>query len=551
MGVKSEYKEVKIGTKGLNYFDDPLTMPKEYSPELCNVIIVNNQIRKRYGYRALGTKGLPFSGVGMKIYNFVDNDGESKLLGFSSGSVYVFNESSGEWEDLDTGTGEPATYFWTLDETQVLTNRVSLAVVSDIALFDDSITALAISNGNDLPFGFDGTSLVALHVESGDDNAKGIADFTDCQELESLNDHMFVINFSASVDYRRGLYYSVAGEINNFTDIGSGFQVIADSVGQLVCAKKLENNLVLYSDYSISVCRYIGGDIIFIFPTYIQELGIWSPNAIHATAKFHYFIASDGRIYTYAGTNLLTPIGTLVESVFYDNMNVDKRFLTNLSYDFARKHLYFFAVKKGADYPNYYLALDTQRGAWLTGEFTHSCMSMCSWNNTQSDASYFDDADIENIPAIDANWFADKFSVQSGYPTTIFISDNGYVYEIVNNLMTDNGSNFPAYVSTGDISVVESTTENYGRVITLVLEASSGNYSTSVLQIQYSTDGGRTWIELDNLRVYSDMDKYHISMDALCRKIRFRVGFIKHNNDAEEDFVIASLGLWTVEGKEH
>ena len=136
---------------------------------------------------------------------------------------------------------------------------------------------------------------------------------------------MFFIKYNDGDNQVRAIAFADVGNVDTWSAGTSGSAVLTDTRGDLLRAKKLGPFMVLYSEKSITVCKYYGGDTIFAFPTLVYETGLLAANAIWDFVNVHYFLGTDQKVYGYYGGTDLLPVGKRIEDSLFVSLDVSKK----------------------------------------------------------------------------------------------------------------------------------------------------------------------------------------------------------------------------------
>lgn len=396
--------------------------------------------------------------------------------------------------------------------------RWSCDTVTDLNYFTgNGGSALVLTNQVDDLYYYEG--------DSGDVFATlvhGYTSFATCDVVAEFWNHLLLGNFTTSARASRSIACADIGDIDDWTTGTSNLFYLTDSIGQIRDIVKLGADAVIYSDYSVTICRYRGGDIVFVFPTLIYHTGIFSPKAAWGTETVHYFLGSDLRVHKYANGAHLFNIGRPIEASLFAEADVSKKAQMLSGYDAGRDRLYFAFPKASQDYSKnaYVLNRRYENEPWEYYEFADSMCSFALFENPAS-AWYCDDAAWTDIYCDEIDMYCDDSYGQAGYPMTVFLSDDGYVFKLDAYSGMDDASNIECEYQTQDLTIDKE--EHFGRWEKFGFTARSDIISGTV-SVFYSGDGSEAWTEFDESPV-TLTNAWHTSrlaMDATSRKMRFR-----------------------------
>jgi len=289
--------------------------------------------------------------------------------------------------EIDTETALVSGDYILVDDIRVsstfsgtYSNRFSHTTTHDTSVFtSNGGTALVISNDVDKCYYFEGSSgsrFVLLDLTD-------IACFAHAKEIKEFWNHLFVINFNNGSNNVRSLTYSDLGNITEFTQGTSGANVLTDSIGRLLRAKKLGSELILYSENSITTCAYLGSTVLFTFPTLVYETGLLAEKAIWDFVNVHYFLGTDQKIYGYAGGQQLISIGDAIEDSLFDELDISKKDRISFGLDAGRKKLHMFFPTSSEDYAkcSYTYNYKQSNKSWEYHEFAHAVRDFSLFSN--------------------------------------------------------------------------------------------------------------------------------------------------------------------------
>ena len=491
---------------GINLDDESIGFGGQFSPFLKNMIVEKTRLRKRLGYTQLGSGTI--TGVGTRLISYIDATGEPHLILITTTKAYQFNPSTLVWDDVSG----PA---WTGDAD----DRFSFTVATDTATFTNNggSALLVVNNIDDIQY-FEGdaadTFATLVH---------GFPSFASCVAIEEFWNHLFVIGFTDSAVRARGFAWSGLSDVTDWTGVTSNAGTLTDSIGALINSKKLGTDLVIYSDRSISLCKYVGGSSIYVIPTIIYETGLFAHGAICNLIKTHYFLGTNQRIYSLQPGGVLNPIGQRMEKAVFAAMAIDLKTRNVAGYDVDRDKVLFATPHSGSDYPKHVFVLNTTLVGqpWEYYEFAHDVRAIATLRRTGASA-YCDDAEWTDRYCDETPGFCDDSYGQQGFDMCCFLSSDGTVYKLDEASGYDDTSDIDCEVQTEDI--VLSDEENFARFVWFSFSAYSQFASITAL-IYYSTDKGENWTQLANspVTLQQEWTTHRLPLDVVGRRIRFRI----------------------------
>lgn len=402
-------------------------------------------------------------------------------------------------------------------------NRWSHTIATDTSEFsDNSGTALILSNNVDLPQQFEGGD------NTGTIEALDISDFiglTIIKEVIEFWNHFFGINYNSNI---RNVAYTDLGDIVDWTTGTSGANALTDTRGKLLRAKKLGSDMIIYSEGSITTCRYYGGNILFLFPTLVYETGLFAEKTLWDFVNVHYLLGTDKKIYGYYGGQQLLPIGQAIEDVLFGEINIANKQNTIVGLDTQQHKLYVSYPGSGDTYAkkSYVYNYKQIPPTWEYHEFAHSVRDMSILTNLSG--WYADGPELAGTYADTYTLYADASFTQSGHPTTIFLTDDGYIFKLNESGNKDYDKDISCIYETHDLTIDGG--EHRFRTVWVSFSLMS-TVVNSTYTIAYSINGGDsnpTWTTIEeNASISSGAanswmtHRHPFDIDA--RQIRFRI----------------------------
>lgn len=486
----AEEKTVKIplALKGLDQRSEPINL-EGTSPDMKNVYIDGDKIRKRLGYNRLGS-GAAMSGVGQQIIKWTDSRGTNHYIALTTTKAYKYNSGTDAWDDITPTAG---------DFTGSASDRWSFTTAHDGTKFSNNGgSALVISNGVDLPHYFEGQTGDEFQ-ELSEGNYPNTLNNTN-EVLEYWN-HLFYLNYNdtaTGVQNVKSFIYADLADVDDWVDGTSGGGVLTDSIGEILRALKIGNEVAIYSEQSITKCVYVGGDTLYAFPTVVFDTGLLANRAVCKASRRHYFIGDDNRVYEYQSSQPYS-ISLLVEDSLFDDIDLSKKGAIVLGHDKNNHRVYIFYPTSSDTYATSYYCVDYRNNSWEYGRLADTVRGCCQYDDCM-----------------------------------LFITHDGYVYKFDNSGGQDDTSNIDAYYHTPDITI--DAEENYFRLSMFTLNIKS-SLSDSTIEVDYSTDGGNSWTEMKSAySISTNWAHYRIPVDIVDRRCRFRI-----SQNSAKDFQIRSM----------
>ncbi len=491
---------------GVNFDDEPVGFNGFFSPYMKNMVVESTRVRKRQGYSSFGTGAR--AGIGMALINYTDAEGGIHLLLITTTKKYKYNASTGVWDDI-TGTAL----------TGDADDRISATIATDTTAFlNNSGSALVISNGVDDIQEYEGQAADTFAVL-----AHTFPSFGDCNVIVEFWNHFFILNYTDSSKRVRSLGWAGLADIDDWTSATSAVTTLTDSVGDIINARKLSHDLVIYSDRSISLCRYVGGVSTFVIPTVIYETGLLAFDGLCSLVKSHYFLGTNQQIYVLQNGSALRKIGQRVEEQLFAEFDMSAKARAVTGYSIDKRKVLFFIPQAGSDYAKNAYVVNTELPGqpWEYYQFAHGVRSIATLRRVSAGA-YCDDAEWSVRYCDEVTSYCDDTYGQADADMTCFLSDDGTVYKLDEASGYDDSSDINAEYHTEDFVVGDE--EPFGRFTWFSFTAYSQFASVSC-NVYYSTDDGSNWTELADSAVTLQQawTTHRLPLDVVSRRIRFKL----------------------------
>lgn len=496
---------------GLNLNDEPVGFKGSFSPYMKNMVVESTRVRKRQGYSRLGT-GAAMSGVGMALVSYTDAQATVHLIALTTTSAYQYNSATDTWDDVSmAGEGGP----WTGDQDNIF----GFDVVTDATEFAaNGGSALCVVNNTDDVKYFEGDAGDTFAVLDHD-----FTSFASCRDLVEFWNHLMFLGYTDTATRGRSFGFAAFANVDDFTSATSGISTLTDTVGVILKGAKLGNDLIIYSERSISRCQYVGGAVIFVTPVIVQGAGLLSETSICNTTKMHFFLGTDQKVYAMYPGGELTDVGKRVDSLLFSSILMSIKNRVACGYDVGKKKVLIAIPTAGDTYANklYVLNADLDGSPWEYYEFAHDVRAIATLKRTKS-SGYFDDTEwttkyFDELPG----YFDDVYGVE-GYDMCCFLTSTGYVYKIDEATGYDDTSEINCEYQTEDI--IFGDEEDFFRSLWFSFTAKSV-YASISCYVYYSTDVGDTWISLADspVTLQQAWTTHRLPLDVTARMIRFRL----------------------------
>lgn len=154
---------------------------------------------------------------------------------------------------------------------------------------------LYITNGADPIYRWDGTSTQVT--------PSAVTGFT-CKHLAVYSNMMLYMNLLQSGDtLSADLVNSNVGDPEDVTTGLSEQFKVHDEAGEIVGARRIGDNLAIYSKRNVVLAQFIGGDVVFVFRKVVANAGPLSPRLVVDFGDYHEFIHNDN-MYRFDGASV-------------------------------------------------------------------------------------------------------------------------------------------------------------------------------------------------------------------------------------------------------
>ena len=447
---------------------------------------------------------------------------------------------------IDTETALVATDFIIIDDIRASSsfsgsnsNRWSHSIATDPNEFtNNGGAAIIISNNVDKPYYFEGQDSDRFQLL----DVSTFTSFGHSKEIIEFWNHFFHINYNNGNTNVRSLVYTDLGNIDEYVTGTSGSNTLTDSIGKALRAKKLGSDMIIYSESSITTCRYLGGIILFIFPTLVYETGLFAEKGIWEFVNAHYFIGTDQKIYRYHGGQQLIPIGTAIEDSFFESMDTSKRDMIVVGLDPSAHKLYFFAPESSDTYANkaYVYNYKQTPPTWEFHEFNDTVRDFSIFSSKNN--WYADGPELAGTYADERADYADASHTQSGHPVAVILTHDGYILQLDEGSGLDNDANIECIYDTMDLTA--DLEEHNIRTAWISFNMMS-TIASATVDMYYSIDGGLNWININtNYSISGGLankwTQHRIPIDVTERKLRLR---LTQNSSKDLQIRAASINM--------
>jgi hypothetical protein len=285
----------KAFTSGLNTTSGALGLDDSESPDLQNIDFNKfGSIYKRSGYDHLNTTTLSAVGTGDGLwwYEYTASDATVRKL------ILVIDSKLYKMDDLDA----------TFDD---VTGTVTITAGNHCD-FENFLNNVYITNGENVPFKFNGTSSSLMTVPTG---------LTDAKFLRQYNNYLFLANCTVSATtHKSRIYWSTLKDASTWSLLDF-IEVSKDDGQEITGLKVLSDRLVVFKSRSIYNVFFTGdADIPFVLPgggKANSAVGCIAPWSIQEIENGLVFLSHDG-FYFYDGSNAMRISDRITKTVTQD-----------------------------------------------------------------------------------------------------------------------------------------------------------------------------------------------------------------------------------------
>ncbi len=531
--TEAEVRPLLAPVWGVNRRDEAVHLDPRYTPFMKNMIVEQTRVRKNLGYSRVGT-GAAMTGTGMELKRYIDARGIAHHIAITISNAYKYNATNDTWDEITPDAS---------DFTGNADDRFSSGVVTDVSTFgNNGGDAFLISNGKDKPAYYEGQASDKFQYMTNEP-----ASFVYVQELVEFWNQLFYINPNDGNDHARGISVADAGDTSKWNGADVSFDVtLTDVVGTLLRGVKLSYDLILYADESISVCRRVGTDVLFIIPTLMYELGIISKRAVYAFPEYHVIIGSDEKFHKYAGGIQAPIICDEIAKAFFEELDFTKKDKIVIGHDTGKHKLYFFFPSASDTYATNYYAwnYDTNPQTMEYGQLADSVRGFAMLSGGAAwacDSSIFAGVTCDSISLRCSDSYGQLNKLQA-----MFLSDDGYVFALDEAFGSHNGVDIECVIDTPDLTYEKGSEFKHGRFLGYSFDAMS-IFVGATCDVQYSTDGGVTFTDFADspVSLTTAWANYNLPCDVDARKCRFR-----NKQDSSKDLQIRNRVYKIAEGTE-
>lgn len=508
---------------GFNSLEPSSQLNPAYSPLLKNIQIVKGIPIKRLGLSELvdpdATAPDPvsdaFDYTVIGLVEFEDLTGTKTLLAFTPSSQFYLDTSSDPpiWTDISANdSGSPPVNLWTATDKADCSFQYAICTGLDGSTYSKWIV---VTNGSgDPPLYWDGNASTFVEYEPT------LTGFTSFQSIAMFFNRVILANVELSAQNPQMVFFSDIQSLEIFDGTTSGEIVVSGVKGPFVRMVPLGDRLVLYSEDSIAMMSYVGGDAVFSIELVSDETRLVDQKTIVNLGPYHLFLSQENVVF-FDGSRLVRTIGDKIFRKYRDELAVNRANEAFAFHDSAKQHVYFTVPTGETGHVTYlleYNLYNIEDCRWTRYEYFSQPTAMGSFSRVST--LTFDSYWAQTTPADQAQFPADQGSIKEGFPVRViaFEPTDPVVYLSDDTNSSDAGTAVESFIDTIDFTVPQEFLSVYGRWLEIQLEM-SGSEAT----VYYSTDGGTNYVEASTLTLTGSWTVYTVPIDVNAQQLRVRL----------------------------
>lgn len=481
---------------GLNVLEPSTQADPQSSPALNNMVVLKGIPQKRLGFWQLGGS---LSGNVIGVFEFESLSGARTLLAITTTKRYKLDTGSDPaiWTEI---TGSTA---WTGTVADFLDVAIVVGINSSLKKY------VVISNGKDKAQFWDGSGNFADYVAN-------LTGYVTHRTMKQFFNSIVTANLTLASSNPQLIAWSVLQQLLDFTGTGSGEIIAPGITGSFVRAEILGDRLALYSEDSICLMTYVGGDQIFSLEIVAQQTRLVSGRTIVNLGPFHVFLSQENA-FLFDGSRLVRSLGDKIYRLYRKELAVSRASEAFAYHDAARQQVYFTVPIGATDHAIYVLDYDLYNIAaskWTRQQYSIKPEAMGSWSRVST--LTFDSYWAQHTNANIATFPADSGTTRNGFPVRV-LGMSTKVYVADETVSVDDATAVNSYLDTVDFAVPGGFLSELSRWLEIEFEASG-----SSVDVYYSVDGGSNYTLAGTVTLNSNWGKYRLPIDALGSTFRVR-----------------------------
>lgn len=507
---KQPYPVAQI-TGGLDVSVDPVFLTDKASPNLQNIHLDKNLVKKQLGWRhfSANSNNAPLTGTVLWMDSFPMASGTTHALFVTEDYVYRYNASN------DTFVVKSAANLFTGNEEDGFCGAPALdAAGNEVYL---------LTNGKDTIKYWTGDSPTTANFANFATGANGWANYI-AGEVVYYKSRLVAGNMiEGGTASPRRVRWSIAGNIANTTagGAGGGFVELAETSDWITCFAIMKDKLFIIKERSIWELEYVGGTEIFSPVIRVEGVGSYSPSSVIVLDEEMILYGSDN-FYLFDGFSL-KPIGDQIYPLLYEAesriVNAGLASKAAAAYIEELKVYMISLVHKDKTIPDLVFRYDFDLDAW-----TKEVKEITA-------IGYFDISEYTTWNDLTDTWANQTWTwldrdLPPGAPTTLIGDSSGEIYE---DDRLNKSTDYMCY-ETKDFIFAHAC-----RWVEFRMLIKYGGF-----RVSYSLDSGATWSNPREFASQSDWAELMLPLNVTSRKIRFKI------ETEEEDLWIKWLEPWYI-----
>ncbi len=513
---------------GLDKTLTPSMIPSRNTPNVANCNAYYGLIQKDYGTTLFATGTGATLGAPTSLIYEANFGANSTLQVFTHTAMCKYSSGA------DSFVNDGQTYSGTF------TDVWSACIHNDALIYTNGIQLIQYkptysSTGTDMG-GVDTSSYKAVAVVSF---------------AEHLNAYRTT---EAGNENRKRVRWTKAGTLGytgtDWTAGTANFVDLIDMEGSLQTAERLGNNaVVIYAEGSIHLQEWVGGSDVYRFTKMIVNKGVPSRRAVVANQTVHYVLTRDN-IYEYSGGRDLKPIGDPIKPEYVASMNNAAMSYAFMDFLPDESELRVYIPTGTSTQPDTcYICKVSENYSWFKDTRHHTSKGIFSRPTGLTIGQLQGNIGVQNWKFGDLSVAAGAITYLNGEVSGRIVKRDKTVYSV-----SESGTNAPqSFVfDTKDLSSVNDIDplvrnryqlteymDNQSRWLQVKVEAQGAGS----MQLHYSTDEGRNFIEFDDspFALIPDWYMYVADVDVAAEKFMVRVSNTATNEVVHLRYIKAQL----------
>ncbi|UCH51647.1 MAG: hypothetical protein JSV54_02510, partial [Chloroflexota bacterium] len=358
-----------------------------------------------------------------------------------------------------------------------------------------------------------------------------------CKYIIEFKDHLVLLDVTEDGNrYPQRIRWSDTADPEDFLNGNASYQDLTGADWIVGVAKFKGDYLVVFKERSIWVGYATGDSDIYQFDQKVTGAGCASGMTIESLGDELVFLGWDD-VYVFNGIDY-EPIGTSIQRQIFANLNPEEmnRCFGVVVEEQKEYWLFVPSTDKShisgsgvSTYPDIAWCFNYDLNKWTRHEF-NDFITRYGYYELESTVTF----DELSGTFDQQTWKFDDRTILQSAPTTLLGDQSGYVYEYSRDTNNEDGTAIDGWFSTKDFN--PTNLMQRFRIVGLDVY-----FTGNSLDIDYSTDKGVTWTNIDSLSECNDMttnNRIFCRLDV--KQIRFRI----RNNTAGEHFEFSRMNMY-------